>query len=105
MVVTGASVKHLLAMKIDAGRPEDIEDIQWLLEQLQIENLEKAIEVHRETYPHSQLLTTSRKRLEEAFSRKDMKPGGDENVAPPPPRPPKVKAKAADPERSRPKTR
>ena len=27
LVVTGASAKHLLAMKIDAGRPEDIDDI------------------------------------------------------------------------------
>ena len=33
LVVTGASAKHLLAMKIDAGRPEDVDDIQWLLEQ------------------------------------------------------------------------
>ena len=70
LVVTGASAKHLLAMKIDAGRPEDIEDIQWLLDELQIENLEEAIEVHRTTYPHSRLPTTNRNRLEEAFSRR-----------------------------------
>lgn len=70
LVVTGASAKHLLAMKIDAGRPEDIEDIKWLLEQLRIENIDEAVEVHRETYPHSTLLSTSRSRLEEAFKRK-----------------------------------
>lgn len=69
LVVTGASAKHLLAMKIDAGRPEDVDDIQWLLEQLQINNIEEAIEVHRETYPHSPLLTTSRNRLKEAVGR------------------------------------
>ncbi len=69
LVVTGASAKHLLAMKIDAGRPEDIEDIKWLLEQLRIENIDEAVEVHRETYPHSTLLSTSRSRLEEAFKR------------------------------------
>ena len=59
--MTGASAKHLLAMKIDAGRPEDVEDIQWLVEKLQIEDIEEAIEVHRETYPHSPLPTTNRK--------------------------------------------
>lgn len=62
LIVTGASAKHLLAMKIDAGRPEDVEDIAWLVEKLQIENIDQAIEVHRETYPHSALLTTSRSR-------------------------------------------
>ena len=69
LVVTGASAKHLLAMKIDAGRPEDVEDIEWLLEQLDITDLDAAIEVHRETYPHAPLLTTNRSRLETALSR------------------------------------
>ena len=105
LIVTGASAKHLLAMKIDAGRPEDVEDIEWLVEKLQIDNIEEAIGVHRETYPHSPLLTTSRNRLEEAFRRKDVQPGGEEKVAPPLPGPQKVAARAAGPERSRPKTR
>ena len=69
LVVTGASAKHLLAMKIDAGRPEDIEDIEWLLEQSDIADIDEAIEVHRETYPHAPLLTTSRSRLETALRR------------------------------------
>ena len=86
LVVTGASARHLLAMKIDAGRPEDVEDIEWLIDKLRIDTIEEAIEVHRETYPHSQLLTTSRNRLEEAFRRRNIRPGGDEKVAPPPPR-------------------
>lgn len=98
LVVTGASAKHLLAMKIDAGRAEDIDDIKWLLEQLQIGNVDEALEVHRETYPHSALLSTSRSRLEEAFKRRDVNPGGDENVASPP-RPATAARKATDPER------
>ena len=36
LVVTGASPRHLLAMKIDAGRPEDVEDIEWLIGKLKI---------------------------------------------------------------------
>ena len=90
LVVTGASPRHLLAMKIDAGRPEDVEDIEWLIGKLKIDTIEEATEVHRETYPHSQLLTTSRNRLEEAFRRKNVQPSGHEKVAPPPPRPPKT---------------
>ncbi len=69
LVVTGASARHLLAMKIDAGRPEDVEDMEWLLEQLNITDLDEAIQVHRETYPHAPLLTTSRSRLETALRR------------------------------------
>lgn len=69
LVVTGASARHMLAMKIDAGRPEDVDDIEWLLEQLDITDIDEAIEVHRETYPHAPLLTTSRNRLETALSR------------------------------------
>ena len=41
LIVTGASAKHLLAMKIDAGRPEDVEDIEWLLEQLDITDIDE----------------------------------------------------------------
>ena len=74
LVVTGASARHLLAMKIDAGRAEDVEDIQWLLDELRIENLDEAIEVHWTTYPQSRLPTTNRKRLEEAFSRRTSNP-------------------------------
>ena len=48
LVVTGASARHMLAMKIDAGRPEDVDDIEWLLEQLDITDIDEAIEVHRE---------------------------------------------------------
>ena len=105
LIVTGASAKHLLAMKIDAGRPEDVEDIAWLVEKLQIENIDQAIEVHRETYPHSALLATSRSRLEEAFRRRHAQPGRDENVAPAPPRTLKRGTRAADRKRNRPQTR
>lgn len=104
LVVTGASARHLLAMKIDAGRPEDVEDIEWLVDKLKIDTVEDAIEVHREAYPHAQLPTTNRNRLEEAFRRKNVQPGEDEKVAPPPPRPRKTEARTAGPERTPAKT-
>lgn len=106
LVVTGASARHLLAMKIDAGRPEDIDDIRWLLEQLRIDDIDEALAIHRETYPHSALRSTSRSRLEEAFKQQRRESGRRGNVAlPPPPRPATAAMNATDPERKPPRGR
>jgi hypothetical protein len=46
LVVTGASPEYLAAMKIQAGRRRDIQDIQHLLATSQIQSVQQIIETH-----------------------------------------------------------
>ena len=55
LVVTGASPQHVLAMKLEAARNTDREDIEALLETLGIERREQAVEIHRAVYPKWEL--------------------------------------------------
>ena len=41
LVITGASAEHLLAMKLEAGRRTDIDDIRTLLDRLGIDEPER----------------------------------------------------------------
>ena len=67
LTVTGASVKHVLAMKLLAGRDRDREDIAALCEQLGLEGPEEALGVYRELFPKESVKPTARKALETAF--------------------------------------
>ena len=53
LLVTGASPENLLAMKLEAGRDKDIEDISHLLEVLEIDASDKALAIHDTVLPGS----------------------------------------------------
>ena len=52
--VTGASAEYLLAMKLEAGRDKDIEDIAYLLEHLRIKTSDEALAIHETLLPDSE---------------------------------------------------
>ena len=52
--VTGASAEYLLAMKLEAGRGKDIEDISYLLERLTIKTSDEALAIHETLLPDSE---------------------------------------------------
>ena len=54
LVVTGASAEYLLAMKLEAARDKDVEDIAYLLERLHIGDSDKALAIHEAVLPESQ---------------------------------------------------
>ena len=64
LVVTGASAAHLLAMKVRAARPLDLEDIKALVRELGITNRQEVREVHRAVYPHDGIPWRSALRVE-----------------------------------------
>ena len=51
LVVTGASAEHMLAMKLQAGREADLDDIDTLLDHLQIATSEEALAIHERLFP------------------------------------------------------
>ena len=54
LVVTGASAEYLLAMKLEAGRDKDVEDIAYLLDHLKIEESDEALAIHEAALPDSE---------------------------------------------------
>ena len=55
LVVTGASARQLLAMKVRAGRAGDEEDIELLIRRLGISTLLHVEAIHREVFPHDSI--------------------------------------------------
>ncbi|MCY4221283.1 MAG: DUF6036 family nucleotidyltransferase [Thiotrichales bacterium] len=53
LVITGASAEYLLAMKIEAGREKDIDDIGLLVKLLNIQHANDALELHARVLPDS----------------------------------------------------
>lgn len=51
LTVTGASPKHLLAMKLAAGRVRDIDDAKILMKRLNVSDAAEAAAIHRRLYP------------------------------------------------------
>lgn len=64
LVVTGASAAHILAMKVRAARPLDLEDIKALVRELGIANMQEVREIHRAVYPHDGIPWRSALRVE-----------------------------------------
>ena len=64
LVVTGASAPHILAMKVRAARPRDLEDIKSLVRELGITNMQEVREIHRAVYPHDGIPWRSELRVE-----------------------------------------
>ncbi|MDD9981642.1 MAG: DUF6036 family nucleotidyltransferase [Gammaproteobacteria bacterium] len=53
LVVTGASPEHMLAMKLEAGRGRDMNDIAALVRMLGIASPDEGVAIHRRLLPHS----------------------------------------------------
>lgn len=69
LVVTGASAEYLLAMKLEAGRDKDVEDIAYLLDRLKIEHSDEALAIHEAALPDSERRAQARALLS-ALARK-----------------------------------
>lgn len=67
LTVTGASTKHLLAMKLMARRPGDRNDIATLTEHLKLREPREAIRIYEELFPGVPLKLRARRLVEEAF--------------------------------------
>lgn len=78
LIVTGASGEYLLAMKLEASRNKDTEDVRYLLQHLGIEKADAALELHRTLFPNSRRTPQARAML--AMLARD-----DDRLAPPTP--------------------
>ena len=74
LVITGASAEHLLAMKLEAARSGDIDDIRTLLGVLEIRTPGPAVEVHAALFPESNRLAEVREVLKAVLARGDVSP-------------------------------
>ena len=72
LTVTGASAKHLLAMKLEVGRTKDREDIAVLCRHLGLRDPEEALGIHQELFPEGQVTHRARGALEAAFRGRDV---------------------------------
>ena len=89
LTVTGASAKHLLAMKLYAGRDKDKNDISTLVNELKLNEPHEAVRIYENLFPDEPLKETARDLLEGAFAQKPIQPGGDPKIETPPARPSK----------------
>ena len=53
LVVTGASPRHMLAMKFRSARESDLEDIAVLLQELRITDIAEIVGIHDEVFPEN----------------------------------------------------
>jgi hypothetical protein len=68
LVIAAASPEHLLAMKLDAARASDIDDIRLLLRVLDLRDLGSAAAVHAEVFPGSELSPKARVIVEDILN-------------------------------------
>ena len=64
LMVTGAPMTHLLAMKAHACRAADAEDIAFLLRKLDVSSMERIREIHDSVFPYDALSPRTQARLE-----------------------------------------
>ena len=64
LVVTGASARHMLAMKVRTGRARDERDIKLLLRQLGVTTMREVREIHGAVYPHDGIPWRNEARIE-----------------------------------------
>lgn len=65
LTIQGASPKHLLAMKLEACRDRDRDDIRVLLQKNRITTSKDAEAIHREMFPNRDLKPRARQLLDE----------------------------------------
>ena len=86
LVVTGASPAHILAMKVRAARPRDLEDIKMLARELGIATMAEVREIHAAAYPYDGIPVAAVDRVEACLAElRNERRGG----AAPRPRPPR----------------
>ena len=69
LVVTGASLEHLLGMKVHSARDKDLDDIQFLMRKLQIHSMQEIGAVHERVYPGIGIPWRNRQRVEQCLER------------------------------------
>ena len=83
LVVTGASARHMLAMKIRTGRARDERDIKLLLRQLGVKSMRDVREIHSSVYPHDGIPWRSAARVEAILrSVQEEGPGAERESGP-----------------------
>ena len=68
LTVAAASPDHLLAMKLNASRPSDVEDIRTLLELLGLDSLDAVESLRRRVFPDVDLSLRARIILEDLLA-------------------------------------
>ena len=68
LTVARASLPHLLAMKVDAGRPQDAEDIRLLAHAMGLSTVEQVVAVHDHLLPEEPLTERKKSRIREALA-------------------------------------
>ena len=63
LIVTGAGGSELLAMKLEASRDKDLEDIEYLIDHLGIDTSDAALAVHCALFPNSRKTPQARAAL------------------------------------------
>ena len=53
LTITGASAEHILAMKLEAGRATDVDDVATLVSRLGITSPQEALVIHERLFPDS----------------------------------------------------
>ena len=76
LVVTGASPAHILAMKVRAARPGDLEDIKLLARELGITRMAEVREVHDAVYPYDGIPWRAAERVAECLAELRHERGG-----------------------------
>ena len=90
LLVQGASLERMIAMKLHAGRPDDIDDLNLLLDEAKVEKPEQARRLHYREYAGRAMPATSDRFLFEKLirsklpAREQAVSGDDPEVAPPP---------------------
>ena len=72
LTVTGASAKHLLAMKLRAGREQDREDIAVLCKHLGLRRREEAIRIYKQVFPGEHVKFRALALLERTFQDRSV---------------------------------
>ncbi len=67
LTVTGASPRHLLAMKLLAARNVDYRDTKLLIEHLALETPADAERIYKDLFPEEELKTAAREHIDQAF--------------------------------------
>ena len=65
LVVTGASARHMLAMKVRSARRRDEDDITLLVRKLGIRTFREVEEVYRAVYPQDEIPYRNRERVQD----------------------------------------
>jgi hypothetical protein len=81
LVVTAASGEHLLAMKLEAARQSDEDDIRTLLDSLNVQTESDAIAIHDAVFPHTPLRGQEIQILRKAMAAVHTRPGLRKNHA------------------------